>query len=172
MLVLFLLKMSTCVGPVTAANVYTCWSGFYCKCLHVLVLLLPEMSTHVGPVSTANVCLCWFCYYCKCQKLLVLLLLSSCDGPGPTSNVRMCWSYSCRKCLHEFVSSYCKCLLVLVLYILQMPICVPAANVFMYWSVLAAIVYTCLSCSYFKCLHVRYCSYHNCSPISFKATKF
>ena len=174
MLVLFPLKMSTCVGPATAANIYTCCSGFYCNCLHVLVLsllrkclhmlvrFLLQMSACAGSVTTANDKNCWSGSLCLHVMVRVLLQMSACVGP----------IYSCRKCLHEFVSFYCKCLLVLVLYLLQMPICVPAANVFMYWSVLAANVYTGLSCSYLKCLHVRYCSYHNCSPISFKATKF
>ena len=38
MMVRFLLKMSTCVGPVNAANVCLHWFCYYCKCLNVSVL--------------------------------------------------------------------------------------------------------------------------------------
>ena len=38
MMVRFLLKMSTCVGPVNAADVCLHWFCYYCKCLNVLVL--------------------------------------------------------------------------------------------------------------------------------------
>ena len=48
MLALFLLQMSTCVGLVSAANVYMCWSGSFCKCLYVLLLFLLQISIHVG----------------------------------------------------------------------------------------------------------------------------
>ena len=71
MLALFLLQMSTCVGLVLTANVFTCWSCSYWKCLHVLVLFLLKMSTHVGHVPSANVFTCWSCSYWKCLHMLV-----------------------------------------------------------------------------------------------------
>ena len=137
MLVLFPLKMSTCVGPATAANIYTCCSGFYCNCLHVLVLsllrkclhmlvrFLLQMSACAGSVTTANVKNCWSCSFCLHVMVRFLLQMSACVGPipvenvfmslsVPTANVCLCWSYtyckcSCRKYLHVLVSSCCKC---------------------------------------------------------------
>ena len=113
----FVLQMSKHVGPVPSANVKTCWSCSYCKCLNMLVLFLLQMSKHVGPVPTANVytcfgpvtttnCTCWFCYYCKCLHVLVLFLPSR-AGPVSTANVYRCWS-----------GFYCKCLHMLVMFLL------------------------------------------------------
>ena len=75
MSVLFQLQMSTPVGPVPTANVYTCRSCNCRKCLHMLVPFLRQMSACVGPVATAKVCLCWFCYYCKCLHVFFLYFL-------------------------------------------------------------------------------------------------
>ena len=55
MMVRFQLKMSTCVGPVNAADVCLHWFCYYCKCLPALVLL----------------------YYCKCLNVSVLFTFVS-----------------------------------------------------------------------------------------------
>ena len=77
-LVLFLLQMSTHVGPVPNRT-----------CLHTSVLFLLQMSSHVGPVPTANIYTCRYCSYCKCLHMSVLFLLqmSTHVGPVPTANV-------------------------------------------------------------------------------------
>ena len=54
-LALFQLQMSTHVGPVPTANVYTCCSCSCGKCLHILFLFLRQMSTRFSLVPTANV---------------------------------------------------------------------------------------------------------------------
>ena len=100
MLALFLLQMSTCVGLVSAANVYMCWSGSFCKCLYVLLLFLLQIAIQLVftclSVPALNVSTRRSCSYFKCLRLLFLFLLqmSTHVGPVPTTNVYTCWSCS------------------------------------------------------------------------------
>ena len=106
MLALFLLQMSTCVGLVSAANVYMCWSGSFCKCLYVLLLFLLQISIHVGLHMFVS-----SCFKCLHTVVVFLFQMSTHVVPVPTSNVYTCWSCSYYKCLHMLVLLllYSKC---------------------------------------------------------------